>query len=174
MVVLNPYERIWVMQSRIPALVFALLLCAQISIVSLVAQSMDKDNPTPLESAEIDGISNAVRDAYWYKFTAGPGELIIDMEVQCWDRRQCVSSVELVLYDEAMEEVVNESLTTGSSYTMRSKNIPIELDGKKDFLLSIKNGRRISSNSYGTYVIRFKGAIELPSKGPAEEAEAID
>lgn len=157
------------MRSSIPVLVFALLLCAQLSVVSLVAQSMDKDSPTQLESAEIGGISNAVRDAYWYKFTAGPGELIIDMEVQCWDRRQCVSSVEMILYDEAMEEVVNESLTTGSSYTMRSKNVPIELESKQEFLMSIKNGRRISSNSYGTYVIRFKGAIELPDSDRPEK-----
>ncbi|MEJ2111596.1 MAG: hypothetical protein P8Z37_17140 [Acidobacteriota bacterium] len=157
------------MASKILAFVFALLLCLLLSITQLVAQSMDKDNPTPLQSAEIGGISNAVRDAYWYKFTAGPGKLIIDMEVQCWDGRQCVSTVDLVLYDEAMTEVVNESLTTGSSYTLRSKNVPIELDSNQVFLMSIRNGRRISSNAYGTYVIRFKGAIDLPGSDRPEK-----
>jgi hypothetical protein len=128
------------------------------------AQSMDREHPTLLESPEVSGISNAIGEGYWYRLAAGPGELKVEMEVQCWNRYQCISSAQFVLYDAGMKEVMNKSLSTGSRTTVRTENVSVKFKERQELLLYITNGTRISLSAYGTYIIRFKGAIDLPGK----------
>lgn len=143
---------------------FVFLFCAIVFRGSLAAQSMDREEPTLLRSPEVSGISNAVGEGYWYKLTAGPGELNVEMEVQCWNRFQCISSAQFVLYDTDMQEVMNKSLSTGSRTTVKTENASLKLKDRQELLLYITNGTRISMSAYGTYIVRFKGAIHLPDK----------
>jgi len=152
------------MKSKTLSLMFAFLLCALISTSPMIAQSMDKDNPTLLQSPEISGISEAMSDGYWYKLAAGPGDLLVEMEVVCWNSYQCVSSAQFILYDEDMQEVMNETLATKGRNNLRRIHATLNLQSKQDFLLSITNPKRMSLNAYGTYLIRFKGSIDLPTK----------
>ena len=150
------------MRSNTRVFIFSLLFFCFTAGSLLFAQSTDKKNPTPIESPEISGISNIIGDGYWYKLTAGPGELIIEMEVQCWNRYQCESSLHLVLYGPDMKEVMNKSLSTEGRYTLRNQKATLDLKSKQDFLLSVTSGRGLGSSSNGTYIVRFKGSIDLP------------
>ena len=58
----------------------------------LLAQSTDRDHPTPFKSDEIKGELNAQEIEYFYSFTAGPGELTITVDVKSvrWYDRYCL------------------------------------------------------------------------------------
>ncbi len=152
------------MRSRNYCPLLVLLFCFFMPGRFLWAQSMDRDNPTLLHSPEVSGISNAIGEGYWYEFEAGPGELAVEMEVQCWNRYQCISSAQFVLYDAVKQELMNKSLSTGNRTTLKTEKTSLKLKDKQKILLYITNGTRISTSAYGTYIIRFKGAIDLPGE----------
>ena len=160
------FERRWIMGSKALVLVSAFLLCFLISNNLLVAQSTDRNNPTPLQSSKIKGFSVAVSTVYWYKLTAGPGELAMEMEVDCTGGNyRCGISARFVLYDRDMQEIMNEALSIGDPRILVRKKGSLKLQNKQDLLLAIAHGKTASWNEIGgTYMIRFKGAIDLPSK----------
>jgi len=156
------------MKSTISILIFALLICFPISKSPLFAQSRDKNNPTPLQSATISGIASPFGTVYWYKLTAGPGELEIEMWVgssgaPAYDLQ---GSARFVLHDKDGQEVMNESISAGFNKAEERKYKLLKLPSNQDFLLSIElgEGRNPGGTSRGTYMVRFKGAIDLPSK----------
>lgn len=59
------------------SVLFILAVCAG----SAIAQSADRNSPTILTSAEISGNAVASNSEYFYTFTAGPGELLVTVEV---------------------------------------------------------------------------------------------
>ena len=152
------------MRSKTFCPLLILLFCSFMPGSVLAAQSMDRNDPTLLRSPEVSGISNAIGEGYWYEFAAGPGELAVEMEVQCWNRYQCISSAQFVLYDSGRQELMNKSLSTGNRTTLKTEKTSLKLREKQRILLYITNGTRISTSAYGTYIIRFKGAIDLPGK----------
>ena len=152
-------ERMLIMGSKAPILIFAWLICFLISNSPLVAQSRDRNNPTPLLSPEIKGFAGADSSVYWYKLTAGPGELVMHMSVGCWGSRSCGVSARFVLWDKNMQEVMDESLIT-ETYFGEGKTQSLRLQSKQDFLLSIGQGS--VRGKPGTYRILFKGAIDFP------------
>lgn len=50
------------------------------TLTSLVAQSTDINNPTPLTATEINGTGDGLRHQYYYVFNAGPGTLQIHVQ----------------------------------------------------------------------------------------------
>ena len=152
------------MRSKTLVLMSALLICFLISNNPLVAQSKDRNNPTPLRSPKISGIASPAGTVYWYKLTAGPGELVIDMQVVGTSSAGGFTSgsARFVLYDRDMQEVMNESIWAG--YNVERKNKSLRLKSKQDFLLAIGlgEGKDVREKSGGTYMIRFNGAIDLP------------
>jgi hypothetical protein len=158
----------WIMGPKALVHLPALLICLFISNDSLVAQSKDRINPTPLQSPTISGFTSPIGVVYWYKLTAGPGELVIEMQVEGISNmfgRAVPSGARFVLYDGAMEEVIDEALFTSAAVERKKKSITLQ--GKQDFLMSIMlgEGMHLRDKAGGTYMIRFKGAIDLPPEG---------
>jgi hypothetical protein len=155
-------ERMWVMGSKALILIVTLLICFLISNSPLLAQSKDRNNPSPLPSLQIKAYTSSIGEVYWYKLTAGPGELYIEMEADCGNRSRCGINVQFILYYKDTQEIINESLSAWGGGGGMAKHISLKLEGKKDFLLSIVPGLPGWATNPGTYMIRFKGAIDLP------------
>ena len=70
-------------------------------------QSKDKDKPTPLTSAEVSGVSRKEdRRELYYSFTAGPGELVVTLDVEGLSGRSDRESlVRLTFLDQDSHEV---------------------------------------------------------------------
>jgi hypothetical protein len=96
--------------------VFVLLIT--LSLAS-VGQSTDRDNPTKLTSPEIAGFVDAqnAKIQYYYSFTAGPGEVVITLDVKAVGKGNSVS-FEYEIFDQDAKKIVGDY---GSSY-----------DGKED------------------------------------------
>ena len=159
------------MRSNALVLMSALLICLVISNGPLIAQSKDRNNPTPLNSQVIKGFAGFDRSVHWYKLTAGPGELIVQMGVGCaegYGYGTCNVGARFVLWDKNMKAVMDESLAS-SFVGGEGKTQSLILQNKQDFLLSIGHGS--GRGVPGTYIIRFKGAIDLP---PEESEEKDD
>ncbi|MEO8072910.1 MAG: hypothetical protein ABI686_06655, partial [Acidobacteriota bacterium] len=61
-----------------------------------LAQSDDRDNPIPLRSNEITGNLNEHNEEHFYSFIAGPGELIITVDVKAKSSDQGLLNFELL------------------------------------------------------------------------------
>src|SRR5438034_10849041 len=90
--------------------VVALVLIAQSG--AAIAQSRDKDNPSPLTSNEISGQIKVgrerkeYRDDYYYTFTAGPGEVVLRLGAQTSsDSVFAVAGISMDLYDENLNTI---------------------------------------------------------------------
>ena len=46
-----------------------------------VAQSTDRDHPTPLTSDEIKGAGTGKKVEYYYSFTGGPGQVLLTIDL---------------------------------------------------------------------------------------------
>jgi hypothetical protein len=73
----------------------------------VAAQSRDKDNPTPITSAQVSGVSRKEdRREFYYSFNAAPGELVVTLDVEGMNGRvDSQSLVRLTFYDQAFHEV---------------------------------------------------------------------
>ena len=65
-------------------LILSLLLVIAAASVA-IAQSGDRDHPTPINSNELRGVLAGNGGESFYSFTAGPGELTITVEVKSTD-----------------------------------------------------------------------------------------
>ncbi len=64
-------------------MVSGILLIFITSVDSVSAQSRDRSKPTHLTSSEISGlIGDNIGDSYYYTFAAGPGEVILTLNVE--------------------------------------------------------------------------------------------
>ena len=158
-------ERMWNMGSKALILIFAWMICLLISNSPLVAQSRDRNNPTPLQTPTISGIASPFGTVNWYKLAAGPGELVIEMWIGSGGAPSYYAegSARFVLYDKDWQEVMNEFISAGFVKAEERKYKSLQLQSNQDFFLSIElgEGRNPGGTSRGTYMIRFKGVIDL-------------
>ena len=75
--------------------------------VFAAAQSKDKNKPTPMTSSQVSGSSRKDdRRELYYSFTAGPGDLVVTLDVQGLSGRvDSLSLVRLTFYDQDFQEV---------------------------------------------------------------------
>ena len=75
--------------------------------VFATAQSRDRNKPTPMTSSQVSGSSRKEdRRELYYSFTAGPGELIVTLDVQGLSGRvDSLSLVRLTFYEQDFQEV---------------------------------------------------------------------
>src|SRR5688572_11808357 len=75
--------------------------------VFAAAQSKDKNKPTPMTSSQVSGSSRKEdRRELYYSFTAGPGELVVTLDVQGLSGRvDSLSLVRLTFYEQDFQEV---------------------------------------------------------------------
>jgi hypothetical protein len=125
----------------------------------------DRDNPTPLKSDELSGRGSA-KDLY-YSFTAGPGELKLNLEVTATS-----STVTLELFDANANKLVYDENRT--AFAVNSNGIPIEEHAKFDLDREEQILMRISCsnpNSLKSFRLKLEGATKLEG---ASEPEASD
>ena len=79
------------------------------------AQSRDKDKPRPITSTDVSGVSRKEdRRELYYSFAAGPGELVVTLDVQGLSGRvDSLSLVRLTFYDQNSREVGNLDRQSG-------------------------------------------------------------
>ena len=56
---------------------------------------------------------------------------------------------------------MNESLSVSGRYRANRNNVSLTLQSKQDFLLSVTPARMDFANQPGSYMVRFKGPIDL-------------
>src|SRR5438128_4292062 len=92
-------------------LAFASLILSSLAFASIatLAQSRDRDHPTPITSNDISGVILAGNDRYkdykndyYYTLTAGPGEVAFTVNAQAATHSAVVGAV-LDVYDESSE-----------------------------------------------------------------------
>jgi hypothetical protein len=91
--------------------------------VFAAAQSKDKTKPTPMTSTQVSGASRKEdgRELY-YSFTAGPGELVVTLDVQGLSGRVDAGSlVRLAFYDQEFHEVGEFDRQSGLNGENRSR-----------------------------------------------------
>jgi hypothetical protein len=75
-------ERLKTMKMKRLGTMIALLLTVPFTVVTVAAQSQDRDNPERLRSNEISGMStDNDRREFYYSFFADPGELTVTVDI---------------------------------------------------------------------------------------------
>ncbi len=123
------------------------------SFGSATAQSTDRDNPTPLLSNEIkdEGVGKATE--YYYSFTAGPGEIIITVDLKA---KAYSTAVRFELLDADSNQLLahnmNAATSTGAERVVKRGSV----QEKQTVLLKLL----LDSNT-GEYAVKLGGAVEF-------------
>ena len=133
-------------------------LVLSIGAASALAQSTDRDNPTPLTSAEVTGsFIDHQRDnnkESFYSFTAGPGQLTIVFDVKRRRQGEMGSfSFELLERNGSTPLLCCEGAQSGDGGTGR-ETARVKLTRRQTVILHITN----ASNGGGSFDARLSGA----------------
>lgn len=134
-----------------------LLVIAATSVA--VAQSSDRDHPTPLNSDELRGVLRGEGGESFYSFTAGPGELTITVEVKS---REGTLAMPFELLDTNAADVLlccefAQADTDGNTgRTVKS----VTIKGRRTVIL------HLTENKYGagTFFVRLSGAVAFGAR----------
>lgn len=135
------------------------LLLMIIATSAAVAQSGDRDHPTPLNSDELRGVLTGNGGESFYSFTAGPGELTITVEVKS---REGTLAMPFELLDtNAADSLLccEFAQADGDGLTGRAvKSVTIK--GRRTVIL------HLTENKYGagTFFVRLSGAVAFAAK----------
>ena len=116
--------------------------------------SKDRDNPTPLTSAEIRGDGVDEKTEYFYSFSAGPGEVTVTLDVKS-DKSAAVSSVDLELIDARSKSLLRSFANPSLGDSKRAVET-VKVRGKQTLLLSV-----VVSQGVDNYRLRLSGAVEF-------------
>jgi hypothetical protein len=150
------------MKKKLLPVLSLLLVIAAASVA--VAQSRNRDHPTPINSNELRGVLDSEGGEFFYSFTAGPGELTITVEVTSregtlampFELLEANAATPLLCCEYAQADATGE---TGRAVKT------IRIRGRRSVIL------HLTENKYGagTFLVRFGGAVEFAGRsGPAE------
>jgi len=137
------------MRSRRTILVSFLLLA--VTAITTNAQSQDRDNPTLLSADTIKGSGIGKKVEYYYRLTAGPGEVALTVDLKA---KAGATSAEVEVFDEDANKIFYYYPNATSQNERDVKRIT--LSGKQNLTL-----RLALDGSAGEYSIKLAGAIEL-------------
>ena len=135
------------------------LLLMIVATSAAVAQSADRDHPTPLNSDELRGVLQGNGGESFYSFTAGPGELTLTVEVKS---REGTLAMPFELLDTNAADVLlccEFAQADGDGLTGRTvKSVTIK--GRRTVIL------HLTENKYGTgtFLVRLSGAVAFAGK----------
>ncbi|MDT5157539.1 MAG: hypothetical protein QOH51_1896 [Acidobacteriota bacterium] len=136
-------------------LVFSLLLLLA-AAGSIFAQSTDRDHPTPLKSAEINGDADGSGDEYFYSFVAGPGKLTIMVDVKSEDGTVAIPYE--LLDKDANEVIICCAFAQANTGGESGRSIEsAKLKRRQTVILHLT----MNKSYKGTYRVRLSGATEL-------------
>lgn len=147
--------------SAIPAHLLTILAATSIVFGNLPAsaQSVDRDQPTPITSNEIQGSLQAQSD-FFYSVVAGAGDLSVTIDLKPSSGSIAVASLQL--YGENGNELLNMPLMpTANSSGGDRKTAKINLPTRQRVLLRITEGTGYGGN----YRIRLDGAVAFGTTG---------
>ena len=129
---------------------------------SAAAQSKDRDHPTPVKSNEINGELDASGDEYFYSFLAGPGELIITVDVKS-STGQALLNFELLDKNAAAAILCCEFAQANEDGESARNVKSVKLGKRQLVVLHVTVGK----SGRGTYRVRLSGAVafEKPAQG---------
>lgn len=126
---------------------------------SALAQSGDRDNPTPLASNMIKGTGTGKKVEYYYSFTAGPGEVIVTIDLKA---KSGSTNADVEIFDGESEKVFYNY--PGATSTSERHVKKFSLSSKQQLLLRLAFDR-----DAGEYVIKLAGPVELAAPAPTAE-----
>jgi hypothetical protein len=167
------------------------------------AQSTDRANPTPLTSAEIQGVGTEQKSAYYYAFQGGPGSVSASLEAKT-KKGSKHASVGIELFDahsnsltsallndglgggkDKLDQLIGDGLgrilsSLGSkSDETKQRTSRVKLKEKQTLTLRVTVGPGIE-----TYTVKLEGAVEFgqptiatdpaPATVPVTEPPATD
>lgn len=140
-------------------LMFGILLLAATAIETR-AQSQDRDNPTPLTANVIQGNGIGKKVEYYYGFTAGPGELVVTVDLKA---KSGSTNADVEIFDEDASKILY-LYPNATSQNERSVK-KVTLNSKQ--LLTL---RLALDPSAGAYSIKLAGPVEPAVAAPAADA----
>jgi hypothetical protein len=139
-------------------------LLSLIGILSIAAsaQSSDRENPTPLTSNTIKGNGTGKKVEYFYTFTAGPGELVVLVDVKA---KSGSTGAEIEIFDADASKIFYyyPNATTTNERALKR----VGINSKQLVTL-----RLAFDNNAGEYSLKFGGAFEMPTVATPTEVEA--
>lgn len=143
------------------ALLFLLLSVS----LSILAQSADRDNPTPLSANDIKGSGTGNNEDQWYTFLAGPGDVALTLDVKA---RSGGTVTNVRLYDFDANEIARVSR---SAYTDRTERAVkrLSLPTQQPVLLRIE-----IDTATGPFLVRVQGALQLSGTDQSFAPAAMD
>ena len=143
----------------------SLLLVASLLVLigatsSALAQSTDRDHPTPFTSTEIKGELNAKEIEYFYSFTAGPGEVTLTVDVTSSDGTTG-TAFELLDADANKVLICCEGAQADSTGTTGRDVKSIKLGKGQTVILHLTPFKY----GTGTYRVRISGAVDVGGHG---------
>jgi len=121
---------------------------------SVAAQSSDRDYPTQVKSAEINGALDGSGSEYFYSFTAGPGDLTITVDVKS-STGQALLNYELLANNAATVIICCEyAQADGDGLSARAVK-SVKLAKRQTVILHVTIGK----TGTGSYRVRLAGAV---------------
>jgi hypothetical protein len=136
----------------------AILFCASISPAFGQQRSADRDNPTLLNSNEINDDLDGSDDEYFYKFSAGPGKLTLTFEVKASGTN---AGATLDLFDARSRPILSNILAQGVDGGSERVVKSIQISRRQDILMRIKGIKYGDSGGTGTYRVTLGGAVSF-------------
>jgi len=133
----------------------ALLLFVAVAISSsAAAQSTDRDYPTQVKSAEINGALDGSGNEYFYSFPAGPGELTITVDVRS-TTGQALLNFELLAKNAATAIICCEYAQANDDGQSARDVKSVKLAKRQMVILHVTVGKA----GTGSYRVRLAGAV---------------
>ena len=132
------------------------LLLLMTAAGSVVAQSTDRDHPTPLTSAEVAGDADGSGNEYFYSFVAGPGKVTITLDVKSSDGTVAIPYE--LLDKNADKAIICCAFAQADSTGETGRSVEsAKLERRQTVILHLTMNKIFR----GTYKVRLSGATEL-------------
>jgi hypothetical protein len=152
-------------RSLLPAL--SLLLAIAAASVA-VAQSGNRNHPTPIDSSELRGALNSDGGEFFYSFTAGPGDLTITVEVKS-SGGTLAMPFELLAANGADSILCCEFAQAGETGETGRVVKTVKIRSRRTVIL------HLTENQYGagTFLVRFSGAVAFAGRSEPVQGSRI-
>ncbi len=117
------------------------------------AQSVDRDNPTPLTANEVRGVGTGKNIQYHYTFLAGPGEVVLTTDAAA---KSGSTFFEVEVFNMDAEQI--DVIRYGPTRTPERKVKRFQVAQQQPLLLRIN-----LDTSAGDYMVRVGGAVQIDS-----------
>lgn len=127
---------------------------------SALAQSGDRDNPTPLASNIIKGNGIGKKVEYYYSFSAGPGEVVVTIDLKA---KSGSTNADVEIFDGESNKIFY--YYPGATSTNERGVKKVSVNSKQQLIL-----RLAFDMDAGEYAIKLAGPVELAAPAPTAEA----